>query len=57
MIYAYPFRLYRRAVIATMDLGAKNPDYFRTHHWLADNRNAIVLRLNEQAFAMRAAVV
>ena len=32
MIYAYPYTLARRAVVATFDLSARNLALFRTHH-------------------------
>ena len=50
MMYAYPFTLCRRAVVATMDLSAKNLGFFDTHHWLSDARNVVVLRLTEPVF-------
>ena len=50
MIYAYPFTLCRRAVVATMDLSASNQSCFTEHHWLSDKRNVILLRLTEQAW-------
>ena len=50
MIYAYPFTLCRRGVVATFDLSAKNLELFRTHHWLRDARNVIQLRLTGPAW-------
>ena len=50
MMYAYPFTLCRRAIIATMDLSAKNLEFFTNHHWLSDSRNVITLRLADSAF-------
>ena len=50
MMYAYPFTLCRRAVVATMDLSAKNLEVFSTHHWLSDARNVVALRLTEAVF-------
>jgi hypothetical protein len=47
MVYAYPFTLCRRGVVATMNLSASNLSFFDTHPWLADKRNVIVLRLDE----------
>ena len=44
-VYAYPFTLARRAVIATFDLSAKNLQAFAHHHWLSDQRNVVVLEL------------
>ena len=50
MVYAYPFTLCRRAVVATMDLSARNFELFTNHHWLSDNPNATSLQLTESAF-------
>ena len=50
MMYAYPFTLCRRAVVSTMDLSAKNLDFFTNHHWLSDKQNVIALRLQDQAW-------
>ena len=50
MMYAYPFTLCHRAVVATMDLSAANLQYFTDHHWLSDRRNVIALRLESQAW-------
>lgn len=50
MMYAYPFTLCRRAVVATMDLSAANLDFFQKHHWLSDRRNVILLQLQQQAW-------
>ena len=36
MMYAYPFTLARRAVVATMDLSARNLHLLRTDHWLSE---------------------
>ena len=41
MIYAYPFTLRRRAVVATFDLSAANLRMLRTDHWLSDARNVL----------------
>ena len=49
MMYAYPFCLAERAVVATFDLGAANLDLFDTDHWLSDRDNVRVLRLSEPA--------
>ena len=51
MMYAYPITFARRAVIATLDLSAKNLAMFSTDHWLLDDRNVIKLRLDAPAFA------
>ena len=50
MMYACPFTLCRRAVVATMDLSAANLDFFQKHHWLSDRRNVILLQLQQQAW-------
>ena len=49
-VYAYPFTLARRAVIATFDLSAKNLQAFAHHHWLSDKRNVVVLKLGAPAY-------
>ena len=50
MIYAYPFSLCRRAVVATFDLSAANLSLLRTDHWLADPRNVLQLHLDVPAW-------
>ena len=50
MVYSYPFTLARRAVVATMDLTAKNLHLLRTNHWLKDSRNVLCLELVAPAF-------
>ena len=50
MMYSYAFTLCRRAVIATMDLSAKNLHMLATDHWLADTKNVMVLHLSEPAW-------
>ena len=50
MIYAYPFTLARRAVVATMDLSAANLQAFDNDHWLSAPRNVIQLWLDEDAW-------
>ena len=50
MMYAYPFTLCHRAVVATMGLSASNQLCFSEHHWLSDSRNVMLLRLEEQAW-------
>ena len=42
MMYAFPFTLCRRAVVATMDNAANNLDYFNTHHWLSNRQNVML---------------
>ena len=53
MVYAYPYTLCKRGVVVTMDLAAKNLDFFQTHHWLSVTDNAIVLRLSGPAYEAR----
>ena len=50
MMYAYPYTLARRAVVATFDLSAKNLALFHTHHWLSKPSNVLVLRLTSPAW-------
>ena len=50
MMYAYPFSLCRRAVVATFDLSAANLQMLRTDHWLSDSRNVVQLHLSEPAW-------
>ena len=45
MMYAYPFCLAERAVVATFDLSAANLDLLSSDHWLSDPRNVRVLHL------------
>ena len=49
MVFSYPFTLCHRAVVATMDLRASNQQCFTQHHWQSDSRNALLLRLEEEA--------
>ena len=50
MMYSYPFTLCRRAVVATMDLSAKNIHMFATDHWLSNSQNVLLLRLDAPAW-------
>ena len=50
MKFAYPYTLCRRGVVATFDSSARNLDALATNHWLADNRNVIVLELTSPAW-------
>ena len=50
MMYAYAFTLARRAVVATMDLSARNLHLLRTDHWLSNPQNVKLLWLTEPAF-------
>ena len=55
MMYAYPYTLCRRAVVATFDLSASNLELLQTDHWLSDSRNVMQLRLNGPAWESEAA--
>ena len=46
----YAFTLARRAVVATMDLSARNLHLLRTDHWLSNPQNVKLLWLIEPAF-------
>ena len=50
MKHAYVFTLSRHAVVATLDLSAKNLHLLQSDHWLSDRRNIIQLHLKESAF-------
>ena len=50
MMYAYPYTLCRRAVVAIFDLSAANLRLLHTDHWLSDRRNIFVLRLSAPAW-------
>ena len=50
MVYAYPYTLARRAVIATLDLTALNLHMLRTNHWLKEPSNVCLVRLSEPAW-------
>ena len=50
MVYSYPYTLARRAVVATLDLTAKNLHMLYTNHWLRDEKNAICVRLDGPAW-------
>ena len=43
MMYAYPYTLCRRGVVATFDLSASNLDMFETDHWLSNEKKCLVL--------------
>jgi len=55
MMYAYPYTLCRRAVVATFDLSASNLELLQTDHWLSDNRNVLQLHLDGPAWESEAA--
>jgi hypothetical protein len=50
MMCSYPFTLARRAVVATMDLTAKNLHLLKTNHWLKSPRNVCCLSLTGPAW-------
>ena len=50
MMYAYPYTLCGRGVVATFDLSASNLDMFETDHWLSNEKNCLVLRLTRPAY-------
>lgn len=49
-VYAYPFTLANRAVVAKFDLSALNRDAFSSHHWLSNSQNVMQLHLTEPAW-------
>ena len=51
MMYAYDFTLFKRAIVATFDLSARNLSLLHTDHWLSNQQNVIVLRLTEPSWA------
>ena len=50
MMYAYPYTLCGRGVVATFDLSAANLDMFETDHWLSNPKNCLVLHLAQPAY-------
>ena len=50
MMYAYPYSLCRRAVVATFDMSAKNLHLFTTDHWLSSSQNVVQLWLRGPAW-------
>ena len=50
MMYACPFALARRAVVAKMDLSARNLHLLRTDHWLSDGRSIVQVWLQHPAW-------
>ena len=47
MMYSYKYTLARRAVVATLDLPAKNLEMLANDHWLQSSRNILQLHLRE----------
>ena len=50
MVYAYPYTLARRAIVATFDLSATNLHLFSTHHWPSNPKHVVVIRLDSPAW-------
>ena len=50
MMYSYKFSLARRAVVATMDLGAKHLPLLKSHHWLKNPENILLAELASPAW-------
>ena len=50
MMFAYPYTLARRAVVATFDLTATNLHLLRTNHWLKESSNVCLVRLSAAAW-------
>ena len=50
MLYSYPYTLANRAVVATLDLSARNLQMLTTNHWLKHERNVLLLRLTGPAW-------
>ena len=46
MMYSYAFTLCRRAVVATLDLEAKNLHMLSADHWLSNPKNVVLVRLS-----------
>ena len=51
MIYSYKYTLARRAVVATLDLSAKNLGALKADHWLHNPLNVVQLHLHETVVA------
>ena len=51
MIYSYKYTLARRAVVATLDLSAKNLSALKADHWLQNPLNVVQLHLHETVVA------
>ena len=49
-VYSYKYTFAGRAVVATMDLSAKNLDLLKSDHWLSSDKNIILLELKEAAW-------
>ena len=47
MIYSYKYTLARRAVVATLDLSAKNLSALKADHWFQNTFNVVQLHLHE----------
>ena len=53
MVYSYPYTLAKRAVVATLDLSARNLHMLTTNHWLSRRRNVALLRLTGPSWQVR----
>ena len=51
MIYSYKYTLARRAVVATLDLSAKNLSALKADHWLQNPLNVVQMHLHETVVA------
>ena len=51
MVFAVPYTLARRAVVATFDLTAANLHLLKTNHWLTESPNVCVVRISAPAWA------
>ena len=51
MIYSYKYTLARRAVVATLDLSAKNLSALKADRWLQNPLNVVQLHLHEAVVA------
>ena len=50
MMYAYPYTLACRAIVATLDLTAGNLHLLRTNHWLKESKNVCLVHLTTPAW-------
>ena len=51
MVFAYPYTLARRAVVATFDLTAAKLHLLKANHWLKESSNVCFVRLSAPAWA------
>ena len=50
MRFSYGYTLARRAVVATLDLSARNLHLFQTDHWLSNPKNVVQVWLHAEAW-------